>query len=150
MEILQMSALVIVFIFGLIIGLFFKEIKPKKKQPAPKIDMEEADKILNYLNRLIKEKYNYYMYLELLPLYMENKVPENKVIDSIKKKIYATVVGGFPHAMKQNILKYFTEKGIEVYINERILFYINQTDFKLNPEENFKGIKSGNLEKFMP
>ena len=95
--------------------------------PSPKTRAVMASK---RSDRIVYEKFNYYKYSTLLPIYMDSKVPERKAIHEIKEKIYVSIVGGFTRSIKHSILKFFTEKGIEIYIHEKIMVLMNDTDFR--------------------
>jgi len=151
----------IYFIIGivlLIIALFFYTIRNDKKEALkklkakPRIDFDEGQKVLDYLDRIIKDKYRYYLYTYFLPIYLDKKIPEKKTVDEIKKKIYVSVVGGITRETKDEILKYFTEKGIEIYINEKIMVFMNETDFQAEQKvtETFRDLKPELMEKVMP
>jgi hypothetical protein len=132
----------------------YKEIIKEKEQKCEElglIDFKEAQSALDYLDRLIKAKIQFYTLFELMPIYNENNVPEKKVIEEIKHKIYATIVGSLSKEIKKKILKYSNQKGIEIYINERIMTYLNETDFKVsNSSSNiFKDIKMNSIDTLM-
>lgn len=156
---------------GVIIGIFFliyiiflwtirKDIIKKKEELIlkemekckPKIDFTTGQKAMDYLDRLIKDKYQYYLYARFLPVYLDRKIPEKNIVNEIKEKIYVTVVGGLTQDVKQEILKYFTQKGIEIYINEKIMVYMNETDFKTAEKyyETFRDMRPELMEKITP
>jgi hypothetical protein len=115
------------------------------------VDLKKALVALDFLNKIIKEKYNYYMYLDLLPVYIEKKIPEKKLIDKTKNKIYVSVVGSLSRSVKFEILNYFTEKGIEIYVNERIIILMNETDFESTEKYGgtFRNISPSNVQKLL-
>jgi hypothetical protein len=115
------------------------------------INPDEGQDALNFLDRIIKEKYNYHLYLILLPIYSDNKIPEKKVINELKEKIYVSVVGSLTHPVKKEILRFFTEKGIELYVHERIVILMNETDFRAVDKFNeaFRDLNKNNIEKIL-
>jgi len=124
--------------------------KEKEKTDFEIFSIKEYRETLDFLDRIIQDKYQYYMYLNLLPIYMDRKIPEKKVIQDTKEKIYVSVVGGITLNFKKKILNIFTEKGIEIYINEKIIVLINQTDFaSTNHNEAFKEVSSVNVDKIL-
>ena len=131
-----------------------KEIQLKEKEVhecTSEINVVEGMKVIDFLERIIKEKYNYHMYLTLLPIYMEKKIPEKKVITDLKEKIYVSVVGSLTKDVKHKILQFFTEKGIEIFIHEKIIIYMNETDFKSTEKFNeaFREITPSNVDKII-
>lgn len=115
-----------------IYGIFKKpkKIKSEESTEIRETNFKTAEEALNFLDRFIKEKYNYHLYLSLLPVYLDKKIPEKNLIKTIKEKIYVSVVGSLSQPMKKLITHYFTEKGIEIYIHEKIITYMNETDFR--------------------
>ena len=95
-----------------------------------KIDFNYAKTTMDFLDRVIQDKFDYHLYNNILPIYLDKKIPEKKVISSIKEKIYVSVVGGLTPEVKKSILNIFTEKGIEIYINEKIMVLLNRTDYR--------------------
>jgi len=117
-----------------------------------KVDFKYAKEALDFLDRIIKDKFNYHLYNNILPIYLDKKIPEKKFISTIKEKIYVSIVGGFSTGTKKSILKFFTEKGIEIYIHEKIMVHLNQTDFRATNNEGQLSDKLNirDLEKFLP
>ncbi len=152
----------IVLIATLIINWFILRSKYKTKTLKLKeanIDLLNPDsdfiymqKALDFLDRIIKDKFDYYMYTTLLPLYLDNKIPERKEMQELKIKIYVSVVGGLTTKTKRSILNFFTEKGIEIYINEKIMIYMNKTDFKTAGKfgEAFRNVRPKNIDTLLP
>ncbi len=152
--------LAIVIIASFLIGWFAQTIKNKIKktleEPIEKtemigIDLTKGQKAIDYLERLISEKYSYYKYLELLPIYLDNKIPEKKLIRETKEKIYASVVGSLTQEVKLEILKFFTEKGIEIFVHEKIIIHMNETDFRASEKltESFRELTPNNVSKLI-
>jgi hypothetical protein len=148
----------LVLIISLIwVNLNLKDARVKiktleKNVQQEKIDFKYADDAIKFLDKIINEKYRYYMYVELIPIYLDKKIPEKKLIQTIKEKIYVSVVGGLTQETKKSILTFFNEKGIEIYIHEKIMILINETDFKASDKsgESFRDIKDRNISAMMP
>ncbi len=115
------------------------------------IDLRKGQLAMDFLERLIREKYNYYMYLELLPIYLDRKIPEKNTIKNIKEKIYVSVVGSLTRSVKHEILNFFTEKGIEIFVNEKIIIMMNETDFRSAEKftEAFREINANNVDRII-
>lgn len=123
---------------------YFSEI------PA-KLDIKEAQEVLDYLNNLIREKFNYHLHSKLLPLYVSGKIPETKVVKEIKENIYLSVTASVSPQLKKIILKYFSSKGVELLIHEKIMTMINEVDFTMTKSEKdvFKDITAKNISKIL-
>ncbi len=112
------------------------------------IDFNRGEEAMDFLDRLIRDKYNYYLYLELLPVYLDSRIPERSVIRKIKEKIYVSVVGSLTRSVKLQLLEFFTEKGIEIYVNQKIVIMMNMTDFQASDKlsESFREITVKNID----
>jgi len=138
-----MNTLVLI-IGGIILGvviigwLIYLTIKSLKHQPPTIIDFNDAQSAITFLNIMIKEKYNYYNYIKLLPLYNELKIPENKLIQEIKHTIFLNIRGSLSEEITSNLLKYFSRKGLDIYINEKIIVFINQVDYNIKTNQSQK------------
>jgi len=114
------------------------------------VDFKAAEDVLNFLNKLIHEKFNFYLYSELLPLYQKNKIPENSIITEIKNNIYISITASITSNMKLEILKFFTRKGIEMYIHEKIMLLINKIDYgQAGANKNFNEINQNNIHQIL-
>jgi hypothetical protein len=115
------------------------------------IDLVHGQETLNFIDRIVKEKYSYHLYLTLMPIYLDRKIPEKKKIQELKEKIYVAVVGSLSVSVKNEVLRFFTEKGIEIYVHERIIILMNETDFK-NAEkftEAFRDLNANKIDQIM-
>lgn len=132
-----------------------KDLLQKNKELQDKIDLVDfkyAADAMSFLDKIVQEKYKYHLYATLLPIYLDKQIPEKKTISEIKEKIYVSVVGGLTSETKKSILNFFTEKGIEIYIHERIMVLMNETDFRSTEKftEAFRDIKSKNIDQLIP
>jgi len=129
------------------------ELEEYNKHSNEKIDFKYAEQAMKFMDVIIYNKYKFYMYTILIPIYLDQKVPEKKLINDLKEKIYVSVVGGLTTQTKKSILNFFTEKGIEIYIHEKILVHMNETDFKTSGKysEAFRDIKPNTkLDSLIP
>ncbi len=142
----------------LIVSIFFFFLFRTKSTPVEaktedetEVDLIEGQQAIDFLERLIKEKYNYYLYLKLLPIYLDHKIPEKNIVEEVKSKIYVSVVGSLTRGVKNEILKFFTEKGIEIFVYEKIVILMNETDFQASDRftEGFREINVGNVDKMI-
>ncbi len=153
-EIMLAMVIIISFFIGWFIHKFWIEDENQDNQEivdTKLIDLDEGQNAIAYLERLIKEKYNYYKYLELLPIYLDRKIPEKKIIKEIKEKVYVSVVGSLTHNVKKEILRFFTEKGIEIFVHEKIIIHMNETDLRASEKttESFRELTVGNIDKII-
>jgi hypothetical protein len=133
-----------------IFQIFHRPYRPHKQNPQ-EASIKTAFEVLNFLDRFIKDKFNYHLYLELLPIYLDNKIPEKNLIKTLKEKIYVSVVGSLSQSLKKKIMQYYTEKGIEIYIHEKIIVYMNETDFKTASKfsEAFRDLDNKKIDRLL-
>ncbi len=133
-----------------IFQIFHRSYRPNKQNPQ-EASIKNAFEVLNFLDRFIKDKFNYHLYLELLPIYLDNKIPEKNLIKTLKEKIYVSVVGSLSQSLKKKIMQYYTEKGIEIYIHEKIIVYMNETDFKTASKfsEAFRDLDNKKIDRLL-
>lgn len=128
-----------------------KETSEYYSNVSVQLDIKEAQEVLDYLNNLIREKFNYHLHSKLLPLYVSGKIPETKIVKEIKENIYLSVTASISTQLKKIILKYFSPKGIELLIHEKIMTMINEVDFTMTKSERdvFKDITAKNISKIL-
>ncbi len=144
---------IIILFWGVfkLISVFTKEKPTALLDEDRTVDPNHGQDALNFLDRVIKEKYNYHLYLTLMPIYLDRKIPEKKVIKELKEKIYVSVVGSLTSGVKREVLRFFTEKGIELYVHERIIILMNETDFRSAEKFNeaFRDLNAAKVEKIL-
>ena len=148
-----------IFLFGLILrrskgfsALQEQYLKLEEELRFKRTDFKYTEDAIKFLDKLIEDKYNFYMYTVLIPIYLDHKIPEKKIIHDLKEKIYVSVVGGLQIRTKKSILEFFTEKGIEIYIHEKILVHMNKTDFKTAGKysEAFRELRVNKMDVLIP
>jgi len=156
---LILIGLILLIWFGLALKKFIKNVKRLKKMEEELIEEDRkknqiinlihGQEVLSFLESLIKDKYQYYLYQDLLPIYLDSKIPERTVVKKVKEKVYASIVGSLTTSVKQEILRFFTEKGIEILVNEKIITYMNETDFRASDKlnESFREINASNVSR---
>ena len=127
-----------------------KEFEKEKNKEYT--DFKYSEDALKFIDKLIQSKYNYHLYTTLLPVYLDKKIPEKKMIETVKEKIYVSIVGGLTRETKKSILRFFTEKGIEIYINEKIIVLMNETDFRNAGKftEGFRDLNPSKMDSLIP
>jgi len=93
-----------------------------------KIDIGTSKSIKNFIIDLVDDRFNYYLYTEILPLYMSNKKLDKTMIQEIKEKIFIEISLFLSKEQKKYISNYFTQKGIQIFIYERVVILINKID----------------------
>lgn len=114
--------------------------------------IEEAEKIFNYLDILIKDKFNQQLYSQLLPQYMNSNGPDTALVKEIIDRVYVTVTATLTPAMKTRILKYYTQRGIELLIREKVSSLINEIDFTMSGKASnsaFKELNTRNIDQIL-
>jgi len=157
MELLFILSISSIYIIAIIILFYawrtFSEESSEQKDNnlSDLVDFKDGQDMFKYLDQLIHENFNYYLYSHLLPIYMEGKTPDKKTTNDLKQKIFISIVGSISENMKNRILLYFSEKGIKIYINQKIMVHVNKVDFKAHGETNsFNNIKLNNIKSFIP
>ena len=116
-----------------------KEIK-KLEEKISKLDkdltIEEVHKYVQFLDKIILNKINFYFYNHFLAAYEKNKEISLKEIKEIKTQFYVDVSSALCVEQKAKLLKIFSAQGIEIYIHQTFLQKLNELDVK------FKGGKS--------
>jgi len=162
LEIFFICVIVILFIFNIILKIEnvdltkkinnLQKIQKEYLNTNKKVDFKYAEEAMNFLDKLIQEKYRFYLYSTMMPIYSNGQIPEKKEVKEIKNKIYLSIIGGLTTETKRSLLNFFTKKGIEIYIHEKIIGLMNETDFKVSNRniEIFKNTKGKKLDILMP
>jgi len=123
-----------------------KETKQKesKSNNFKGIEPPKAKFIMEFLNDLIKKKYEYYLYKDILPVYIGNeyskkeKFSKEKFLE-LKEFFFNDIYMSLSPEIKNDIITLFSKSGIEIYIHQQFATYFNKTDAKfLNTEEDIK------------
>ena len=137
------------------------ELKPEEKEEMSEqheilhdqstlVNFKTASDALEFINKITEEKFNFYLFGELLPLYQKSKIPETSVITEIKNSIYLSITASLTSDMKLEILKFFTKKGVEMHIHEKIMLLMNKIDYTLTSDsKNFNEINPNNIHKIL-
>ena len=134
--------------FAFLVGIIVILAWPKKKKTQPSTidipaDFDQSAKALQFLDRLIQKKIEVYYLTELLPVYNQNQIPENSLVKKIHDEIYLIITASITPKIKQEYLKFFTKKGIEMYIRQEITRILNKLDLENNNNsEPFRDLKT--------
>jgi hypothetical protein len=120
------------------------ENKDLKLKNPKSIEPPKAKYVMEFLDDLIKKKYEYYLYKDILPVYIGNeyskkeKFSKEKFLE-IKNFFFNDLYMSLSPEMKKEMVTIFSTSGIEMYIHQRFATYFNKTDAKfLNKEEDIK------------
>ncbi len=125
------------------LGLSLNFLKSKKqeepreefvfKDDDPNSNLDDGIKARKILDELIEGKYEYYMYKEILPLYLGNnkKAPISKEkFKEIKDSFYNDIKVSISPVVIRRLNYVFTPAGIGIYIHSRFSTMFNKTDSK--------------------
>ena len=107
------------------------EIKKLKKP----MHIDDANKYLNLLDKLLITKFNYYIFSNFLANLEKRKEISKENIKSIKNEFYIDVSSTLQTEQKYKLLEVFSEKGIEMYIHQFFLQKLNELDVKYKKQE---------------
>jgi len=140
----------IVFLIGMLIFVIDtrrkseSENKDSNVKTFKNIEPSKAKYVVEFLDDLIKKKYEYYLYKDILPVYIGNeyskkeKFSKEKFLE-LKEFFFNDIYMSLSSEMKKEIVMIFSKSGIEIYIHQRFATYFNKTDAKfLNKEEDIR------------
>jgi len=114
------------------------------------IDVSKYEERRKFLDDFILLNFKISLYTEILPLYNTNKSLQKKQINEIRNKIFAGVIGKLRPEILNLYFDYFTEKGFEMYVHEKIWFLLNEVDYKYKEKgEFFKDVNLRTLNKII-
>jgi len=136
-------ALIIIWIITLIINTRKSKLN-KKEKPIKEFKPNNSKYIMDFLDDLIKDKYEYYLYKEILPVYLGNESNKKEKFNKekflqLKNFFFLDILKSLSKNVKIELMNLFTKDGIELYIHQKFATLFNKTDAKfLNLEDNVK------------
>ena len=137
------AALIIIWLIITIKKVIFKPKKIDKKD-INEFKPSTSKYIMELLDKLISDKYEYYLYKEILPVYIGNisnkkeKFNKEKFLQ-LKENFFSDINMSLSKNIKVELIKLFTREGIEIYVHQKFATLFNKTDAKfLNGEEDIK------------
>jgi hypothetical protein len=104
----------------------------------------ENKQTLVLLEELIKQKFEFYLYKDILPVYIGNentkkeKFKKEKFM-ALKKFFYSDLLNSLSEEQLNEVYKLFTQTGFEIFIHQKFSIAFNKVDAKfLNKEEDLK------------
>ncbi len=109
------------------------------KDEDPNSNLDEGLKAKDILDSLLESKFEYYMYKEILPLYLGNqrKAPiTNEKFKELKNTFYQDIKLSLSPVLIRRLNYIFTPSGIGVYIHSKFATMFNKTDSKFVDKNN--------------
>jgi len=109
-----------------------------------KISLDSAKKALDILDDLIKYKFEYYLYKEILPMYIGNESNKKEVFKKkdfidLKTRFFNDIKISLSNEAYKDILRIHSKTGIEIMVHQKFSTLFNKIDSKfLNKEDDFK------------
>ena len=100
-----------------------------------KLKVSEAKDLMDFMDKMLKIKFNYYFINEILPVYMANKQLDKPKIKELQESFYLDISALINKDFKMLFKKYYTKQGLEIYINEKFIYYLNKFDSLQNGEK---------------
>ena len=94
------------------------------------ISIQDTDASLNFLNKLLDLKFGYYLNTFLIANFVNDKDLDKKEIKKLKDDFYLDVSNTLNTQQKYNLLRVFSQKGIELYIHQTFLKLFNDANIK--------------------
>ena len=123
----------------------FRKKKPKKVELKKDFVPANSKYVVEFLNDLLKTKFDYYTYKEILPIYIGNETNKKEKFKKekflkLKEFYFKDISMSLSKNIKKELINLFTEQGIEIYIHQYFATHFNKIDAKfLNMEEDVKG-----------
>lgn len=125
---------------------FYKK-EPRIEEPEefiyedidPNSNLDDGEKAKKILDDIMDSKFEYYMYKEILPLYLGNqkKAPvTNEKFKELKNTFYQDVKLSISPVLIRRLNYIFTPSGVGIYIHSRFSTMFNKTDAKFVNKDN--------------
>jgi len=135
--------IIIIWIIMVIKKAIFKPTKIDKKI-INEFKSGNSKYVMELLDKLITDKYEYYLYKEILPVYIGNisnkkeKFSKEKFLQ-LKENFFSDINMSLSKNIKSELINLFTREGIEIYIHQKFATLFNKTDAKfLNGDTDIK------------
>jgi len=95
-------------------------------------DLKIGKESVEQLNNLVQEKFNYYLYKDILPVYVSSKTQKFNKEDfkKLKDKFYNDVLISVSPSLKKGLQKSLSPDGIGLLIHEKFGYLFNKVDSK--------------------
>jgi len=115
-----------------------QKIKEDFLEYKNRISIQDSKEVFEFLNDVIKVKFNYYLNVYFLANFASDKEIDKADIKKFKNDFYLDVSSLFEYKQKERLLKVFSQKGIELYIHQSFLRLFNDANitFKNGTQSN--------------
>jgi len=94
------------------------------------INIKQTKQTFDFFNELLEIKFRYYLTSEILAYFLNGKEIPKKEIIKLKENFYIDVTKTLNKNQRENILKIFSNEGIEMYIHQTFLKLLNDCNIK--------------------
>ena len=139
-----------VFIDGLLVFLIIilyslkRKLENKANTKITLLNLDEAEKAKAFLDKIIRDKFEFYLVTEILPIYKSGMKLDKKQVEDLKEQFFIDVSFLLTKETKKILKNYFNTDAIKIYIIEKFYIYLNKVDITYFNENkiNEKDIKS--------
>ena len=126
-----------IFLLCLILIYFYLKLNKIKKlniklhsnlNNLKNYDLIEAEKAKSFLDKIIKDKFEYYFITEILPVYKIGKTLDKKQVNDLKDQFFLDVSFFINKEAKKILKKYYNTEAIKIYIIEKFFINLNKID----------------------
>ncbi len=126
-----------IFLLCLILIYFYLKLNKIKKlnielnlklNNLKNYDLTEAEKAKSFLDKIIKDKFEYYFITEILPVYKIGKTLDKKQVNDLKDQFFLDVSFFINKEAKKILKKYYNTEAIKIYIIEKFFINLNKID----------------------
>lgn len=110
--------------------------KTKIEKKYQIISIQDTDASLDFLNKLLDIKFGYYLNTFLIAYFVNDKELDKKEIKKLKDDFYLDISNTLNNQQKNNLLRVFSQKGIELYIHQTFLRLLNDANIKFRDSGN--------------
>jgi len=150
MDLKNMFLIESIFIDGLLVFLIIilYSLKRKSENKANTkitlLNLDEAEKAKAFLDKIIRDKFEFYLVTEILPIYKSGMKLDKKQVEDLKEQFFIDVSFLLTKETKKILKNYFNTDAIKIYIIEKFYIYLNKVDITYFNENkiNEKDIKS--------
>lgn len=113
----------------------FTENVKKDNKKDTKVDVKYLKELKSYLDEILKDKFEYLLINEILPIYYAGKTLDKNKLKELNDDFYFRVSLNLSKEVKYELKKHFNEEGIKFYINEKFINYLNKIDKTMSNKE---------------
>ncbi|MFA7127692.1 MAG: hypothetical protein WC136_00820 [Sphaerochaeta sp.] len=116
---------------------------PKINPPIEKVDIMTLHSTYDFLNKILLDKFEFYLSGQILPYLINGKSLDNKMLHELKEQYYIDVTKMLNKDMQDRILEVFSKQGIILYIHQSFLKAYNAAEIKYKSDSyNTRSLES--------